>query len=595
MLEGDWKTREMAEDTDKINTETSPEVRDEVIDRLYEVAMDPTRYEELLDHWEKMIRPLREGANGTLVNVDLDAEYVSHFTRADKFLEKLDENAVSENHLSQVDKAAAFLIGRDLRIVDVNKPAEQVLSIHKGDRLSDLPIEPDDLAALEKQTATMLMSNSESSAVFRTRLENTQRLIIFQLQTLRQDNEPPLVVVISSEVSWPIGFTALLNSAFGLTSAEGEVVRALAECQSLREIAEARGRSIDTIRAQLKSVLGKTETRSQTELVRLTLSMMDIASYTEDTAAQVSGDSMGTKDLLPRPFHVLTLPDGRKMDYLILGDPKGKPCLYFPQDYGLVRWPASAEAQAAKRGIKIIVMIRPGYGNSSPFPKKHELGPTIADDAAQLLDHLNVPRCPVLTLGSDVFYAAYFHKARPERISAIIACAGTFPLDRSGQYERMEKWHRFILAGARYTPHLLPFMVKAGFSLARRLGKRGFVHAVYGSSKADVATFENPEVFEAMTCGSEVCLSDAHSAHRSFAMEVIAQETTDWAPVLEHLQGSVPVHYLNGLQDPQVPTETLREFQQKYPWINFHEYEDAGQLVFFLKWPEIIPLIEKYL
>ena len=585
----------MYERTDKLNPETPPEVRDEVIDSLYEVAMDPSRYEELLDNWESMIRPLREGANGTLVNVDLDAEYSSHFIRADKFLEKLDDNTVQANHLSNLDKAAAFLIGRDLRIVDANKSARSVLNVQTGDRLSDLPIEPDDLHALENQTARMLNSNSDVSAIFRTRLSGTQRLVILQLQTLRQDDAPPLVVAITSEVSWPDGFDALLVSAFALTSAEVGIVKALAECQSLREIAEARNRSVGTVRAQLKSVLGKTETRSQTELVRLTLSMMDIATYTEDTAAHISGESIGTKDLQPRPFHVLTLSDGRKMDFLILGDPAGKPCLFGPQDYGLVRWPASAEAEAVKRGIKVVVPVRPGYGNSSPFPKKKGLGPTIAKDMAELLDHLEIESCPMVTMGSDVFYAAYFHQAYPERINAIIACAGTFPLDRSAQYERMDKWHRFILAGARYTPHLLPFMVKAGFSLARRLGKRGFVHAVFGGSKADVSTFEIPEVFEAMVCGSEVCLSDTHSAHKPFSMEVIAQETTEWAPVLEKLEGQIPVYYLNGLQDPQVPAETLREFQEKYPWINFHTYKDAGQLVFFLKWPEVIPLIEKHL
>lgn len=135
------------------NSETSSEVRDEVIDRLYEVAMDPIRYEDLLDHWESMIRPLRIGANGTLINVDLDAEYVSHFSRADKFLEKLDDNSEQVNHLAHVDKSAAFLIGGDLRLIDANKAAVDVLNVQKGAKLADLPIEPADLRALEKQTA----------------------------------------------------------------------------------------------------------------------------------------------------------------------------------------------------------------------------------------------------------------------------------------------------------------------------------------------------------------------------------------------------------------------------------------------------------
>jgi pimeloyl-ACP methyl ester carboxylesterase len=172
---------------------------------------------------------------------------------------------------------------------------------------------------------------------------------------------------------------------------------------------------------------------------------------------------------------------------------------------------------------------------------------------------------------------------------------GHFPLETSAQYERMAKWPRFILASARYTPHLLPFMVKAGFLLARRLGKRKFIHAVFGTSPADIATFEDPEVYEAVISGSEVCVSETHSSHNAFASEVLLQERTDWSHLIEAARDTVPLFCLNGLQDPQVPKETLREFQAKYPWIKFTDYEDCGQVVFFKKWPEIIPMVEKYL
>ncbi len=158
----------------------------------------------------------------------------------------------------------------------------------------------------------------------------------------------------------------------------------------------------------------------------------------------------------------------------------------------------------------------------------------------------------------------------------------------------MHKWHRFILAGARYTPHLLPFMVKAGFALARKLGKRAFVHAVYGESPADVKTFENPEVFEAMIVGSEVSLSREYSAHTAFAAEVTEQETTDWSGPVRRIEGRCPTFFLNGLQDPQTPPETLAEFEIDYPWIDFRIYPDAGQLVFFKEWRDVLDLVEKY-
>ena len=579
----------------KQNSAATLKLRDEMIERLYDVAVDPSRYEELLDQWENMIKPLRANATGEMVFTDLQAEYSSHFSRADKVLEKLDTTRQTDAPIANQTNAAALLIGPDLRIADANDAARTVFSVNNGDKLSELQIDADDIKLLEKQTASMLMANSDKIGIFRSRLLQNQRLVVFHLHTLRSDDRPPMVVAIASELGWPTGFAHLLKNAFELTDAEISVIKSLSDGLNVKQIASAKNRSLGTIRTQLKSSLAKTETHSQSELLRLTLSMMDIANYTEDKAAGISGESIGTNALIAQPFHVLPLRDGRKMDYLILGDPAGKPCLFYPQDYGFTRWPASAEAYAKKCEIKIIIQIRPGYANSTPLQKKLPLGETIADDTAELMAHLKIEKCPVVTMGSDIFHALHYHHKYPKQISVIIAASGTMPFETPAQYERMDKWYRFILASARYTPHLLPFMVKAGFSLARRLGKRKFMHAIFGQSDADVKTFENPEIYEAIVCGSNVCLSDSYTAHNSFAAEVLAQERTDWGYLIKAAEHSVPVYYFNGMQDPQVPIETLREFQQKYPWINYHEYEDAGQLVFFLKWREIIPLIEKFL
>ncbi|MEZ5913860.1 MAG: hypothetical protein R3D84_17900 [Paracoccaceae bacterium] len=81
---------------------------------------------------------------------------------------------------------------------------------------------------------------------------------------------------------------------------------------------------------------------------------------------------------------------------------------------------------------------------------------------------------------------------RPDLISGILGCAAQLPLHSPAQYERMDKWQRFILANARYAPKILPFLVKAGFSLARRVGKEAFFAQVNGGSAADMETFARP-------------------------------------------------------------------------------------------------------
>ncbi len=571
----------------------------EVIDRLYEVAIDPARYEELLDQWENMISPYRR-AQGVDTPIALTAiDFETHFRRASKVLDGLNtaahDDGTPEFMVAQFDNAASFTIRRDLTIGAVNPPATGALGLASGAALSALPLETEDCEALAEQITRLFDSNRNDPLLFRARLKSNPRLILMQLRLLRPENKPPFVISVTSELTWPAGFESFLASGFNLTKAEIEVLRALSECHSVSDIARMRGRTVDTVRAQLKSVMSKTETRSQAELIRLTLSTMDIANFTQATAAPISGESKGFETLAPRPFHTLSLPDGRRFDYLVLGDPTGRPCLFGPQDYGLTRWPASAEREALRRKIKVIVPVRPGFGQSTPLPRGTLLSKTIIEDYAHLLDHLGVAACPFLSMGGDFYFSAHFHDRYPERVTAMIACAGILPISRPEQYERMHKWHRFILAGAHYTPHLLPFMVKAGFALARKLGKRRFLQAVYGDSPADVETFDMPEVFEAMAVGSEVSLSKDHTAHAAFAAEVTEQETTDWSGPVRRIEGRCPVIFFNGLQDPQTPPETLYEFQEDYPWVEFIVHDDAGQLIFFKKWRDVIDVMEKFL
>ncbi len=58
-----------------------------------------------------------------------------------------------------------------------------------------------------------------------------------------------------------------LQATFALTRSEAEVALAMVRGASLRQIAEARGVSINTVRNQVKSAMAKTATRRQIDLV----------------------------------------------------------------------------------------------------------------------------------------------------------------------------------------------------------------------------------------------------------------------------------------------------------------------------------------
>jgi len=68
-----------------------------------------------------------------------------------------------------------------------------------------------------------------------------------------------------------------LAERFGLTPSEADIAQRIAEGQSTREIAEARGAALNTVKVQLKSVLMKMECRRQVEVAALVKSMAKLA------------------------------------------------------------------------------------------------------------------------------------------------------------------------------------------------------------------------------------------------------------------------------------------------------------------------------
>ena len=60
-----------------------------------------------------------------------------------------------------------------------------------------------------------------------------------------------------------------IQSAFGLTKTELSIVEAIFDGLSNPEIAERRGRSVETVNTQVKSVLSKSNCNTRTQLVRM--------------------------------------------------------------------------------------------------------------------------------------------------------------------------------------------------------------------------------------------------------------------------------------------------------------------------------------
>ncbi|RFU20835.1 alpha/beta fold hydrolase [Geodermatophilus marinus] len=122
------------------------------------------------------------------------------------------------------------------------------------------------------------------------------------------------------------------------------------------------------------------------------------------------------------------LRDGRTLAYAEWGDPDGRPVL------GCHGSPSSRlehhveDPDAYRRwGVRLVVPDRPGFGRSDPQPGRRVLD--WPDDAAQLLDHLDVDRCAVLSLSGGAAYALACAHALGDRVHTVGVLGGAPPPD----------------------------------------------------------------------------------------------------------------------------------------------------------------------
>ena len=565
--------------------------RAEIVDRLYDVAVDPIRLEDLMVVWEVAQGPTRTGLVESAVELE-DEEIEAHLRRATVFLERFEATrgeAVYRSVLEDIPRSAAFLSDGGAGIAAFNRPAAVAFGLKDGAHLSDLPFDAEDISLLRGVIYKVASGQAERVVTLRIRSSITGSPVIVRIGPITSDNAKPLALVMSTELVWPEGFEVTVQEAFGLTAAEVEIVQGMTLGLPIKDIADSRGRSAETVRTQVRSILAKTETHSQSELIRVVLGLMDVAFMPAEGAGPVP-NRMGALEQLS--FQQTTGADGRRLEWIEFGSPSGAPCVFMHLDYGFIRWPATAERAARTRGIRVIVPVRAGYGRTELLPRGADHLQGVTQDYLTVLDRLGITRTAVIPMGADLRFALNLSLKRPGLVTGILGCATQLPLRTAAQYDRMDKWQRFILANARYAPKVLPFLVQAGFSLARRLGKEKFFAQVNGGSKADMEAFAIPEVREAVLAGSEVSLGAKILAHEAFTRECIGSEK-DWSDLVRAV--TVPVQLLQGDQDPQTPVQTIKELMLDYPHLEISFVPNTGQLLFFAQWPMVLDILQKYL
>lgn len=479
----------------------------EFLDRLYGVAMEPERFEELVGVWQDRIDQAL--AEGRLASEDDLYHLNSHLARASHLLGLVTEqdNLFPQPLLEKIEAEPHPIIAVDnkARISARNSAAIRLYGEGNSDGLHSLPFDDETIAFIRKNCLDLTTGQREEKPKLRRAFhQEHDRPILLSISKWQTGGGRSMLLIRSLDFSWNERLSAVISEVFALTDAETSVMQLLAEGNSPGAIAEIRGASLATVRTQIRSLYDKTGTRSQSEFLRMALGLGSLEVLTRSQLTGAFENPMGEEfksHPLPEERALLRLPSGRLMDYADFGAREGRVCLFLHNEFFGDIWPAAGVREAERLGLRVVTPARPCFGRSTCLDSGPVSPEEIADDYAFLLDHLGIEQAVIMFHMSGGISALAFAERHLNRAKALVPIAPMFPMKPSGEEGGLVKFHRFLSNVMHRHKGMLEFVARAGYSYHDRVGTKRFLGMLSKDRVPDREMLENDRILADITEG----------------------------------------------------------------------------------------------
>lgn len=557
--------------------------KDQLIESIYKIALEPQTYDSFMGHWEEYISQ-RVGAleqlqnsKETLEEADRHPEITSHFEIATQLLEQMEHKVPPLSNAPQGRTSEPqFLINHSERIVWSNAAAARAFQLDKSATIETLELPENHAASLREMAASLLgPSKPVTPIILKLTAADSTRPHYLYARILPEQHGEDIILVSKVTPDWPQEMEALLSDAFKLSKSEIEICELIANGQGAAQIAQRRESALSTVRTQIKSIMAKSSCTTQSELVHLLHSVMRVA---EQTTKEPS--KMG---LVPSRTSYINLPN-RVMPIEQFGDPLGDPVIFFHGMLDGNTMTHEAQALLRQHKLRLICPVRPWFGHANGTDTQMSEAPdNIARDVLEMMEQMQI-RNPVL-IGhmAGAVYAFATASAAPEgSIRGIISVSGGVPITSLSQFSTMSTRQRLVAYTARFTPKMLPFVLRAGISQMESGGDKKFMRSLYEASPDDLALVMDNEIASIILTGYRFTVQQGHKAFEIDSHQVV----NDWS---HRVDGStVPIKVFHGRTDPVVSIASVQEFYgQRETRAQLEVLENCGQLVLY-KHPDLV-------
>ncbi|MEO3388662.1 alpha/beta fold hydrolase [Mesorhizobium sp. CAU 1741] len=545
-----------------------------LIDLVYASTIDPHRYDDLMACWQVHLdEALSSSPEPETIDPDAGQEEIErHFNRAFAILERLGRQGTEAQSFSALvdgESRPAVLVDATGRIVAANGRAIALFGVTPGDTIDVLSLEAAGLNNIRKAL-------SRISRELPGRLLTVTRVLspadgttpIVALTRAPAIGDRPVALLSVADIAWSERIGDLLRQVFGLTPTECEIARGIIAGLPPHRLASARGRSEQTVRTQMKSVLRKLGLRNQAELVRMIAGLMQMDAAPELMNSRPDSGIDGRSTLM--------IGGTRLLDVAVIGPANGRPVLFIHgmlDGHGVSR---TTRRILDERRIRLICPVRPNFGRSAPDGAAPGAPDRFARDAAAVLDHLGIASCPVIGHMAGSIHAFAIAARLGPRITHVVNVAGGVPIVSTSQFALMSPRQRVVAHTARFAPRLLPLILRAGIALLDSGGDAAFMKALYSAAPLDFGVANHPEISAILRDGYRFSIAQGHRAFEIDAHHVV-QDWTDLAAASRQ-----NVLLLHGRHDPVVGMQTVRDFAGRLGARAEHvEHPAQGQLLFY--------------
>ncbi len=287
-----------------------------------------------------------------------------------------------------------------------------------------------------------------------------------------------------------------------------------------------------------------------------------------------SGQSGAVGDL-----HVFELADGRDLAWGEFGKSDGAPVVALHESPGSHSNFAPVADVAAREGVRLIAVDRPGYGHSTFNPRRtYERS---AADVGELADHLMLEDFGVLGWSSGGPNALSCAHYLPSRVSGCAIVSGPAPPEGNVSAVGTKRANRLAKRLEVLAPGLMSPLFQAALQQGRRSPENSLTWMLRHLPSCDARVIERPEVRAHWV--ADIARPVSSTAGRA-AVQDIGMEARPWGFDLREIAG--PVHvwhgdaddtvpFANGIyQADMIPQATLRRIPGEGHWLIYEHFAE---------------------